>query len=426
MNFFIILLLSLFAFTASGQNLETGEHTVEVPLQGNTYTTAGANAIDRNGRLRGWSNPNTVLSTYFRVSAPGSMKLALKYSSQNESAIRVLCLGKSFDVKLKPGTDDTVTLGEIADVAKGYIKVDFQGISTSGTDFGNVSSIIVDGKVTRDKPVFVNKSDYYYWGRRGPSVHLNYTLPEGDIEWIYNEVTVPEGSDPVGSYFMANGFGEGYFGMQVNSDTERRVLFSVWSPYKTDNPAEIPEDELVLLNRKGEGVTSQAFGGEGSGRQNFMQFAWKAGVAYKFLTHILPDPERSGYTRYTCWIFDPESSKWMLVASNSRPKTNKYYSHAHSFLENFNPSYGYVPRKVFFDNVWAKAAGGDWTEVSSCKFTHDATASAGQRMDYQGGIDGEKFFLHNCGFFSEFTKYGSTFTKKAKGNKPKIDLTTLP
>ena len=31
---------------------------------------------------------------------------------------------------------------------------------------------------------------------------------------------------------MANGFGEGYFGIQVNGPNERRVLFSVWSPFK--------------------------------------------------------------------------------------------------------------------------------------------------------------------------------------------------
>ena len=38
-----------------------------------------------------------------------------------------------------------------------------------------------------------------------------------DIEWFYSELTVPEGNDVIGSYFMANGFSEGYFGIQVNS-----------------------------------------------------------------------------------------------------------------------------------------------------------------------------------------------------------------
>lgn len=55
-----------------------------------------------------------------------------------------------------------------------------------------------------------------------------YSIPQNsNIEWYDNEVKVPKGEDVLGSYFMANGFGEGYFGFQVNSPTERRILFSV-------------------------------------------------------------------------------------------------------------------------------------------------------------------------------------------------------
>src|SRR5690606_40657805 len=105
------------------------------------------------------------------------------------------------------------------------------------------------------KYVADNEGNYFYWGRRGPSVHLSYTTPaDKDIEYCYNEITVPEGEDVVGSYYMANGFGEGYFGIQVNSATERRILFSVWSPFHTDNPKEIPDDEKILLTAKGADV----------------------------------------------------------------------------------------------------------------------------------------------------------------------------
>ena len=53
---------------------------------------------------------------------------------------------------------------------------------------------------------------------------------------------------------MANGFGEGYFGMQVNGPSERRVLFSIWSPFRTDNPREIPADQRIVALGKGNGV----------------------------------------------------------------------------------------------------------------------------------------------------------------------------
>ena len=80
-----------------------------------------------------------------------------------------------------------------------------------------------------------------------------YSVPSeaGAIEWFYNEVTVPVHNDIEGSYFMATGFDGGYFGIQVNSSTERRVLFSIWSAYKTDDPSAIPADYKVTCLKAG-------------------------------------------------------------------------------------------------------------------------------------------------------------------------------
>ena len=73
-------------------------------------------------------------------------------------------------------------------------------------------------------------------------------------------MAVLKGSDLLGSYFMANGFAEGYFGIQVNSETERIILFSLWSPFKTDDPTSIPEDQKIKLLKKGDDVISNDFG----------------------------------------------------------------------------------------------------------------------------------------------------------------------
>ena len=63
--------------------------------------------------------------------------------------------------------------------------------------------------------------------RNAASVHLTYSTPkDAPIELFYNEVTAV--ADPVATYYMACGFARGYFGMQVNSATERRIIFSVW------------------------------------------------------------------------------------------------------------------------------------------------------------------------------------------------------
>jgi len=116
-----------------------------------------------------------------------------------------------------------------------------------------VSHYEIGGTVITSRVNYVlnNEGNFFYWGRRGPSVHLSYPFySEIKAKWFYNEITVPEGEDKLGSYFMANGFGEGYFGIQVNSPTERRVLFSVWSPYNTDDPKSIPEDQRIIMLKK--------------------------------------------------------------------------------------------------------------------------------------------------------------------------------
>lgn len=41
---------------------------------------------------------------------------------------------------------------------------------------------------------------------------------------------------------MMNGFSEGYMGIQQTTSGEHKVLFSVWSPYTTDDPEDIPEE----------------------------------------------------------------------------------------------------------------------------------------------------------------------------------------
>ena len=134
---------------------------------------------------------------------------------------------------------------------------------------------------------------------------------------------------------MANGFGEGYLGIQVNSPTERRVLFSVWDA----------DSGKTTLAKKGEDVVAQGFGGEGTGGQSYLVFNWQAGTTYKFLTQGKPDG--AGNTIYTSWFFAPEAGNWKLIASWKRPNTSTYLTRFHGFLENFNPDEGYQKRKAY-------------------------------------------------------------------------------
>jgi hypothetical protein len=223
---------------------------------------------------------------------------------------------------------------------------------------------------------------------------------------------------------MACGFAQGYFGIQVNSETERRILFSVWSPFKTDNPGEIPEDQKIKLLKKGEDVYTGEFGNEGSGGQSYYKYLWKAGTTYKFL--LKANPTGNGETDFTAWFFAPEVGKWKLIASFRRPKTNSFVTRPHSFLENFYTETGNVTRKGIYSNQWIYNTEKKWIEITKMKFTADATARKESRMDYSGGAENQSFYLQNCGFFSETTTIDSFFERKPTGIPPIINFEDLP
>lgn len=427
-----ILLVLLLMVTCSdkgadGLSLTPTGSEIEIPLGGNSYITQQGNEekVTDEG-LSDWSSPNAIFSTYFKVNKEGDIKLFLKYKTEvANNSIEVRCKDKRFTVMLSMpqiNTDTVIYIGSIDKCEEGYVKVDFQGKTLKGKTYATVYSLLVGGEAAKDMNFVGDFS--YYWGRRGPSVHMNYVIPEGKTaEWFYNEITVPEGQDPVGSYFMSNGFGEGYFGIQVNSETERRVLFSVWSPFETDDPSQIPDEHKIILVKKGDGVTTGEFGNEGSGGQSYYVYNWKAGNTYKFLTRIRPS--NNGYSEYTSFFFAPEIGKWKLIAQFLRPSTTTFYTRPHSFLENFVTETGYIERKANYNNQWIYTKEEEWIELTNGQFTADNTARNKARMDYKGGSDEAGFFLQNCGFFNDNTIINSAFRRSPTGNKPDINWEEL-
>lgn len=402
-------------------------HAEDIPFGGNAYLTSGANEPGRGSDLR-WDTPEKVLSLFFRMDRPADLQLALRASvPEGTSTIRATVAGKTLTAELTAAALALFPLGTFRGEQVGYVRVDLQGISKTGPLYAEVSDLVVDSKTPGLMLAFVrdNESNRFYWGRRGPSVHLSFRPPAGlDIEWFYNELLIPEGKDPVGSYFMANGFGEGYFGVQVNSPRERRILFSVWSPFRTDNPREIPADERIVMLAKGAGVATGEFGNEGSGGQSYFVFPWKAGTTYRFLNRARPDG--SGNTIYTAWFYAPEAKAWQLIASFRRPKTNKHLTGLHSFLENFNDRNGWLEREGRYGNQWARDIGGTWHALHDARFTGDDIARRGYRLDYAGGTSETDFFLRNGGFFASLVPLDSRFTRLPNHRaKPDVDLKKL-
>jgi len=419
-----------FLFSANySSNVSYYPPSNEVALAGNafiTYSPAGAPEVITSNGLGNWVNPNTIISTYLKVSNAGTLTLSLKARvPSGSSTAKITVNGVSQTITMTGSAYMEYPVGDFTVSTPGYVKIDLQGVTKTGGYFGDASHFIFSGSATTGTNIFSNDTSYYYWARRGPSCHLGYVIPTtNNVSYYYNEVTVPVGEDKVSSYFMANGFQQGYFGIQVNSSTERRVLFSVWSPFPTDDPNNIPEDHKITLNCKGTNVIKGQFGNEGSGGQSYLQCNWQAGVTYKFL--VKGEPDGTGKTDYTAWFFAPESGTWKMIASWKRPYTDTYLKGFYSFVENFTPNSGYMGRRAEYGNQWIKTQQGQWMPINQAKFTADATYTANQRIDAYGGTINNKFYLKNGGFFNETIPLNTIFTIATPTQSPDINPADLP
>ncbi|RKR85743.1 uncharacterized protein DUF5077 [Mucilaginibacter gracilis] len=424
---FILAVCSIFTMAIVPTAFCSAPPVVIIPLGGNAWVKPPALITDDG--LTNWTGGQDITSIYFSISEGQTLSFFLRLRvPQGKSTIKISVGNSNFTKQINNTGFDTVAIGNVKITESGYVKVDLQGISKTGSVFADVSDLIVKGINPANDVVFVKQGSSFHFGRRGPSVHLRYAIPaevKSNVKWFYSEITVPVGQDVVGSYFMADGFGEGYFGMQVNSETERRVLFSVWSPFDTQDPKSIPDSLKIKLNKKGDTVHAQEFGSEGSGGQSYMHYGWQAGKTYGFLINAQPNAVK-GTTTFTAWFKDVAANKWFLVASFSRPKTVKYLTSLYSFLENFEPDNGNQTRMALYGNQWIADSQNKWLEITSVTYTGDATAKANYRKDYAGGLYGGKFYLKNGGFFNNFIPLNKTFNRPPTAAKPDIDLTALP
>lgn len=408
----------VFASTACGG--------VSVELGGNAYVISGeesARITDSGAEILAGAE-QSVVGVFFALERP-QKNVQLSIEASGVAEYELSCAGKTLRVKVESEDSVLVPVGRVDFPTAGYQRVNIRRIADGGNGKpGKISALLLTGT---DCGIAYVHDFSPLWGRRGPSVHFAYEKPRGaEIEYFYNEVCVPEGADVLHSFYMVCGFDNGYFGLQTNSPTERRVLFSVWSPFKTDDPEEVPEDARVVLSRKGEGVVAQDFGAEGTGGQSFLVYPWRAGTTYKFLVQARPNGD--GSTQFTGYFFAPEEQQWKLVASFKRPKTDSWLGSPHSFLENFWPDSGWRERCVIFSNQWVRDRRGKWSELLDGTFSCDNTGKRYVRLDYAGGLssDRKSFVLKNCGFFNGTTLSGTPFTRKTTGTPPpQIDFSAL-
>ena len=225
---------------------------------------------------------------------------------------------------------------------------------------------------------------------------------------------------------MACGFHRGYFGMQVNSPTERRIIFSVWdaaSGQNAKNRSTVEKENQTQLVAKGEGVTASVFGNEGTGGHSHLVYPWKKGQTQRFLLTAKPEGEATIYTGF--W-YHPDRKQWMLIASFRAPKDGHWLGGLYSFSENFGGSNGHLQRKALFGPQWIRLEDGTWQELTRATFSHDGTGKS-DRLDRFMGVENGRFFLSQGGFVPGYTKFGDPFDRPATGTPPQdIKLPPVP
>ena len=257
--------------------------------------------------------------------------------------------------------------------------------------------------------------------RNAASVHLMYPVPrEEKVEAFYTEVVGVE--EPAGTFYMACGWHRGYFGMQVNSASERRIIFSVWdSGNEAVDRKKVAKEDRVQLMGKGDGVYSGDFGNEGTGGHSHLKYLWKTSSKQRFLVTAVPTDQT--HTTFSGYWFHPEDNQWMLISSWNAPKEGGYMRGLHSFSENFLGENGHLVRKALYGNQWYRTSDGKWHEITQARFSHDPTGKD-DRLDRTMGVEANQFFLRHGGFLDGSLDYGTPMDRQPN-SEPPADLDAL-
>ncbi len=401
--------------TGSRLPVDPIDNGIMIPMGGNAYITkpaAGGTETITAAGLTMWSNKNAIISTYFRVGRTGDLFIAFNASvPSGASSIKVTINGDNIIVPAVTGAAYKKYRVAILNVTTpGYIKVDFQGISnTNNSTFADVSDLIVYGTATTSDLTFANDAAHYTDSRKGAAVSLQYNTG-ANTEWFYNELTVPIGTDKIGTDFVSNGFNNGKSGMEITTAAQKRMTFFVSNSIT---------DDAKLISKGANTVD----GASAEGKSLYIAYNWTAGTTYKFLTHAKPDG--FGNTVYSSWFYAPEDNQWKFIASCSRTNTSNYLTGLYSSLQGLNTDNGYSPRTARYYNQWINT-NGTWSEVTTATFKGDATASTQQRLDYGASTSSSAFYLKSSGFFSDNLSLNSSMSRLPTTNQPSVDLNNLP
>lgn len=180
--------------------------------------------------------------------------------------------------------------------------------------------------------------------------HLWWNVePHTNDTCLYGEITVLA-TAPAIYYCGANWHpGEpagGYCGIQHNSLTERRTIFSIWDTSPKLHPVVTEADPQTALNR---------FGGEGEGGHTHMLWDWKTGETFQFFVQK-QSGEQADTTAARYFAFDRARNAWRHLATIVSPNggnqsVSSLDGGLNSFLENFAGRDRDVPKLALY-RLW--------------------------------------------------------------------------
>lgn len=363
-----------------------------------------------------WVDPGVKVLWFGELKQTGKLECSvlLHLPAGAVSKLRLTVAGQSHEATaLGSATNSALAqFGNFDIPTTGYQRFTLESLNSTGEQAGGVAILLLDGEAAKDAHFNLKPR------RNAASVHLFYPVPEGtNVEAFYCEVTALE--DPLWTYYMACGWHRGYFGMQVNSPTERRIIFSVWdSGGEAKDRKKVDKENRVTLIAKGVGVDAGDFGNEGTGGHSHLVYPWKTGEKQRFV--ITATPVDDLHTIYSGYYFQPQEKKWMLIASWKAPKDGSYLRGLYSFSENFGGANGHLRRKALYGNQWIRTSAGKWIELTAASFSHDGTGRA-DRLDRFMGVEDGQYFLSQGGFVAGRSAYGDKFPRPPTG-KPPLDF----
>ena len=367
--------------------------------------------------VRGWRGRDAHVNWFGNIRSTGALKAAVRVrlAGGRSSKLRLTLDDVSREATARGGDGGIVNVdfGEWEVERQGYRRFRLESLNGDGAPNGEPEALLLDG------PAAENAHFNLKPRRNAASVHLAYPIPKDrNVALFYCEMNAVD--DPVHSYYMACGWHRGYFGMQVNSETERRIIFSVWDSGKEPvDRNKVSDENRVKLMGRGEDVIAKDFGNEGTGGHSHLKYRWKTGERQRFV--VTAEPVDGSFTIFSGYYFHPGKKAWMLISSWRAPKDGGWLRGLYSFSENFVGRNGQLRRKALYGNQWIRDDGGEWRELTVAKFSHDGTGRE-DRLDRFMGLEGDRFFLSHGGFVPGFTQFGETFKRPAKGVPPMVEL----